>query len=60
MNFMDFTRPWSRVIANGAKDKDYWAVDGHSGNWAETTPRWLEAREKGVHLQGYGSGFGDE
>jgi len=45
MNFMDFTKPWARVLVNEANKNDYWAWDSHSGQWAKTINRELEERE---------------
>jgi len=49
MNFMDFTRPWSRVMVEPRGDE--WTLDSHGGTWAKQKQPWEISREGGTKLE---------
>lgn len=49
MNFMAFaTQPWARAYVE--QRPEVLAVDSHEGAWADTIPRWVDARLHGHHV----------
>lgn len=48
MNFVDFTKPWSRVMSS--QRGDVLAYDDHYGEWAKTMPIEVERRLKGYEF----------